>query len=66
MFVVSTLLIGAYMSFNLGTAFLIGTHWPVVAGLAGFAITALEAISGKGWDNITVPLATVALLILLV
>lgn len=66
MFVISTMLIGAYMAFNLGRTFWIGTHWPVVACLAGFAITALEAISGKGWDNITVPLATLALLILLV
>ena len=66
MFVISTLLIAGYLSFNLGTTFLLGTHWPVVAALAGFAITALEAVSGKGWDNITVPLATMALLLLLV
>lgn len=66
MFVISTFLIGAYMAFNLGTTFWFGAHWPVVACLAGFAITALEAVSGKGWDNITVPLATVALLIFLV
>jgi len=66
MFIISSLLIGVYMAFNLGTTFWFGTHWLVVACLAGFAITALEAVSGKGWDNITVPLATVALLILLV
>lgn len=66
MFVISTLLIGAYLAFNLGPTFWLGTHWPVVACLAGFAITALEAVSGKGWDNITVPIATLALLILLV
>ena len=66
MFVISTLLIGAYLAFNLGTTFWLGTHWPVVACLAGFAITALEAVSGNGWDNITVPIATLALLILLV
>ena len=66
MFIISTLLIGAYLAFNLGTTFWLGTHWPVVALLAGFAVTALEAVSGKGWDNITVPLATLALLILLV
>ena len=66
MFIISTLLIGIYLAFNLGTTFWLGTHWPVVALLAGFAITALEAVSGKGWDNITVPIATLALLILLV
>ena len=65
MFVISTLLIGAHLAFNLGSTFWLGTHWPVVACLAGFAITGLEAVSGKGWDNITVPVATLALLILL-
>ena len=66
MFIISTLLIGAYIAYNLGPTFWLGSHWPVVACLAGFAITALEAISGKGWDNITVPVGTLALLILLV
>ena len=66
MFLVSTVLIGTYLAFNLGTTFWFGAHWPVVACLAGFAITALEAVSGKGWDNITVPVATCALLISLV
>ena len=66
MFIISTILIGGYLAFNLGTTFWFGTHWPVVAALAGFAITALEAVSGKGWDNITVPVTTLALLILLV
>lgn len=65
MFVISTFLIGAYLAFDLGSTFWFGTHWPVVACLAGFAVTALEAVSGKGWDNITVPVATLALLILL-
>ena len=65
MFIISTFLIGAHLAFNLGTTFWFGTHWPVVAVLAGFAITALEAVSGKGWDNISVPVATMALLILL-
>lgn len=65
MFVISTLLIGAHLAFNYGPVFWMGTHWTVVALLAGFAITALEAVSGKGWDNITVPVATLALLILL-
>ena len=65
MFVISTVLIGAHLVFNYGPIFWMGTHWPVVSILAGFAITALEAVSGKGLDNISVPLATLALLILL-
>ena len=65
MFVISTVLIGAYLAFNYGPIFWMGTHWTVVAILAGFTITALEAVSGKGWDNITVPVATLALLLLL-
>lgn len=65
MYIISTLLIGGYLAFNYGTTFWMGTHWPVVSILAGFAVTALEAVSGKGWDNITVPIATLALLILL-
>lgn len=66
MFVISTLLIGTYLLFDYGTIlFWRTTHWPVVTCLMGFAITALEAVSGKGWDNITVPLGTLALLILI-
>lgn len=65
MFIISTLLIGGYLWFAHSTVFWQTAHWPVVAVLAGFAITALEAVSGKGWDNITVPVSTLALLILL-
>jgi len=65
MFLISTLLIGGYLWFAHSTVFWQTAHWSVVAGLIGFAITALEAVSGKGWDNITVPLATLALLILI-
>ena len=65
MFIITTLLISAYFRFSFGTTFWVGTHWPVVSILTGFAITALEAVSGKGWDNITVPVVSLALLILL-
>lgn len=65
MFIITTFLIGAHLRFCFGTTFWVGTHWPLVSILAGFAITALEAVSGKGWDNITVPVASIALLILL-
>jgi len=65
MFVISTLLIGGYLWLIHSTIFWKTTHWPLVACLMGFAITGLEAVSGKGWDNITVPLATLAMLILI-
>ena len=65
MFVISTLLIGTHLWFMHSSIFWQSTHWPVITCLAGFAITALEAVSGKGWDNITVPVSTLALLILL-
>ena len=65
MFIISTLLIGGYLWLMHSTIFWKAAHWPLVACLMGFAITGLEAVSGKGWDNITVPLATLAMLILI-
>ncbi len=65
MFIISSLLIGGYFFFNHSTIFWASAHWPVVSCLAGFAITGLEAVSGKGTDNITVPLSTLALLLLI-
>ncbi len=65
MFVITTLIVGGYLAFVHTGVFWNTTHWPTITVLIGFAITALEAISGKGWDNITVPLTTLALLILI-
>ena len=65
MFTIATLLIGGYLSFCHPGVFWNTAHWPTVACLMGFAITAIEAVSGKGWDNITVPLATLIMLILI-
>lgn len=65
MFVISTFLIGGYLAFYHTGIFWRTAHWPTVTCLIGFAITAIEAVSGKGWDNITVPLATLAMLILI-
>jgi phytol kinase len=65
MFVITTLLIGTQLWFTHSAIFWQTTHWPLIACLMGFAITALEAVSGKGWDNITVPLATLGLLLLI-
>jgi phytol kinase len=65
MFVITTLLIGTQLWFTHSAIFWQTTHWPLIACLMGFAITGLEAVSGKGWDNITVPLATLGLLLLI-
>ena len=65
MFIVSTLLIGGYLAFDHQMVFLKSAHWPVVSAMMAFVMTGVEAISGKGTDNITVPLGTLALLILI-
>lgn len=65
MFIITTCLISGYLMFIHKGIFWQTAHWPVVSCLMGFAITALEATSGKGIDNISVPLGTLALLILI-
>ena len=65
MFVISTLLIGGYLLYWHKEIFWSTPHWPLVAVLIGFAITEIEAISEKGTDNITVPLGTLCMLLLI-
>ena len=65
MFVISTILIGGYLAFWHQVEFLATPHWPLVSALIGFAITAIEAISVRGTDNITVPLGTLCMLLLI-
>lgn len=65
MFIISTLLVGGYLAFWHSDVFLATPHWPLVSVLIGFAVTAIEAISGKGTDNITVPLSTLCMLLLI-
>ena len=65
MFVISTLLIGGYLAYWHQDVFFDTPHWPLVTVLIGFAITAIEAISEKGTDNITVPLGTLCMLLLI-
>ena len=65
MFVISALIIGSYLAFYHDTIFWTTPHWTVVTCLMAFAITAIEAISGKGTDNITVPISTLCMLILI-
>ena len=65
MFVISTILIGGYLAFWHSTAFWKTPHWQLVSALIGFAITAIEAVSVKGTDNVTVPLGTLCMLLLI-
>ena len=65
MFVISSILIGGYLAFWHQVEFCATPHWPLVSALSGFAITAIEAISVKGTDNITVPLGTLCMLLLI-
>ena len=65
MFIISTILIGGYLAFYHSTVFWKTAHWPLVTCLMAFAVTAIEAVSGKGTDNITVPISTLCMLILI-
>ena len=65
MFVISTLLIGGYLAITHSDVFWQTAHWPLISLMMGFVMTAVEAISGKGIDNISVPIGTLALLILI-
>ena len=65
MFIISMLLIGSYLIFMNVDIFWQNAHWPLITVMMAFTITAIEAISGKGTDNITVPLSTLLLLILI-
>lgn len=65
MFIISTILIGGYLAFYHSTVFWKAAHWPLVTCLMALAVTAIEAMSGKGTDNITVPISTLCLLILI-
>lgn len=65
MFLISLVLIGGYLLFVNSDVFWKSTHWPLISIMMAFLVTAVEAFSGKGWDNITVPISTVLLLILI-
>ena len=65
MFVIANILIGGYLSFWHPGVYWATPHWPLVTLMMGFVITAIEAVSVKGTDNITVPLGTLCLLLLI-
>ena len=56
MFLITLILIGGYLIFVNNNVFWTSTHWPLISIMMALFVTAVEAFSGKGWDNITVPI----------
>lgn len=65
MFLISLILIGGYLLFMYNDMFWSSSHWPLVSVMMALCVTAIEAVSGKGIDNISVPISTLLLLILI-
>ena len=65
MFLIAFILIGGYLAFINSNVFWKSTHWILISAMMAFVVTGVEAVSGKGWDNITVPISTLLLLILI-
>ena len=65
MFLISVVLIGGYLWVTNSNVFWTSTHWPLISIMMAFCITAIEAVSGKGIDNISVPISTLLLLTLI-
>ena len=65
MFIVATLLIGGYLAFTHKMVFWSSGRWPLISLMMAYVITTIEAVSGKGTDNITVPLGTLGMLLLI-
>ena len=65
MFLIALIFIGGYLIYTHTDVFWTSTHWPLISIMMAFVVTGVEAFSGKGWDNITVPISTVLLIILI-
>ena len=65
MFLISLVLIGGYLWFVNVNVFWTSAHWPLISIMMAFCVTAIEAVSGKGIDNISVPIITLLLLMLI-
>ena len=65
MFLIAFILIGGYLAFINSNVFWKSTHWILISAMMAFVVTGVEAVSGKGWDNLTVPISTLLLLILI-
>lgn len=65
MFIITVLLIGIYLVLKHNEAFWQTGHWSLITIMMAFCVTAIEAISGRGIDNISVPISTLFMLILI-
>lgn len=65
MFIVTTLIIGGYLLLKNNEIFWQTGHWPLITIMMAYCITLIEAISSKGIDNITVPISTLVMIILI-
>lgn len=65
MFIISLLLITGYLILKHGEIFWQTGHWIMISVMMAFVATAIEAMSGKGIDNISVPLSVLIMLILI-
>ena len=65
MFFITTLLIGGYLVLKYNQVFWQTAHWPLITVMMAYCITGIEAVSSKGLDNITVPISTLLMLILI-
>lgn len=65
MFMITTLLIGGYLVLKYNGVFWQTAHWPLITLMMAYCITGIEAVSSKGLDNITVPISTLLMLILI-
>ena len=65
MFIVSVICISGYLLLKHSEAFWQTGHWPLIVVMMAYCITMIEAISSKGNDNISVPISTLIMLILI-
>lgn len=65
MFIVTTLIIGGYLLLKNNEIFWQTGHWSLITIMMAYCITLIEAISSKGIDNITVPISTLVMIILI-
>ena len=65
MFIIATLLIGGYLAFTHKMVFWGTGRWPLITMMMAYVITSVEAISANGTENITVPLGTLIMLLLI-
>ena len=65
MFLLTILIIGGYLLSKHQEVFFQTGHWPLITVMMSIMITIIEAVSSKGSDNISVPISTLIMLILI-